>query len=176
MLAMSFLVSPCSARAILSSASRVTCNTFPSIFTWIPKGTSVLSFPFGPSTRTSRLFSVTFTPLGTAMGNLPMRDTLHLSPGLPHRANQLPAHFRLLRLSIHQYPFGSRKNIDPQPLADRNNLLDSHIDPHAGSANSLQFRNHGIVILIEFQLNTKLLTHPTLGLNPLHLFQIALFD
>src|SRR5437867_2939942 len=74
MLLMSARDRPCSARAWASSPWRETSTLEPSIFAAVRGGRSRFNLPLGPSTRTLRPLTWTFTWAGMTTGCLPMRD------------------------------------------------------------------------------------------------------
>src|SRR3954447_9392718 len=78
MLAISVRVSPWSARDVRSSSGRLTSSVPSSCATSMGAATEWVSWPLGPLTVTCRPSIATSTPLGTAMGSLPMRDMLLL--------------------------------------------------------------------------------------------------
>src|ERR1044072_7648806 len=83
MLKISERVSPCSARWFGRSVGRLTTTLPSSCSTVMSRGMRSESSPLGPCTRTSPEAMSTVTPLGTAMGCLPMRDMRDL-PDLRH--------------------------------------------------------------------------------------------
>src|SRR6185369_15281560 len=63
---------PCSAAC--SSAVRSARSSSPSTLKLIPLGIGVFNVPFGPFTSSSRSWTVTVTPFGTAITFFPIRD------------------------------------------------------------------------------------------------------
>jgi len=72
-----------SARCARSSLCRVTTTRLSSTATRIAGCTTRSSDPFGPFTRTARSATVTSTPAGISIGNLPTRDIV--PPSAPHQ-------------------------------------------------------------------------------------------
>src|SRR5688500_20156412 len=97
---------PCNAAC--SSEARSARSSSPSSLKLIPAGMGVFSVPFGPFTSSSRSWTVTVTPLGTAITFFPIRDiTLVLSVDLRQQfsADVFPAR----GLAAHQ-TFGGRRS------------------------------------------------------------------
>src|SRR5688500_14769298 len=91
-------VRPCRARFWRSSFGRSTKIVESSWRTVISPGISRSRLPWGPFTRTTRPSSVTSTPEGTGMGDLPMR--LIGGSELPDETEDFAAHAGLASLSI----------------------------------------------------------------------------
>src|SRR5262245_44774767 len=83
-------IRPWSARTVRCSELRSTVSTLASMETDKPAGIACESFPFGPSTLTVWSCTATFTPDGTGMGFLPMRDMAKRS--LPDVRQDFAAH------------------------------------------------------------------------------------
>src|SRR6478672_12760176 len=103
MLATSERVSPCRARCSPRSVGRVTRISSPSCATVMSRWMRSDSSPLGPCTRTTSGSMVTVTPVGTAMGFLPMRDM-----GLPDLRHDLAADALLARLMAGHDAMGRR--------------------------------------------------------------------
>src|SRR5215472_17863271 len=97
MLAISDRDNPCSARISPSSLGLVTVTTPSACWTSIGADTSRLSSPLGPLTWTWRPSIVTSTPLGMAIGSLPIRD---IAGSLPDVGEDFPAYALLLCLLV----------------------------------------------------------------------------
>src|SRR5262245_31518347 len=95
MFARSDRIRPWSARTERCSEFRSTVSTLVSIVMERPAGIAWDSLPFGPSTLTVWSSRATFTPAGTGMGFLPIRDMEHSLPdvGQYFAANLLLAAF-----------------------------------------------------------------------------------
>src|SRR3989338_7733017 len=97
---MMLLIRPWVALSCLASEGLVTTIRLSFISTLKFRATLKLSLPFGPSTATSPFTETTFTPCGTFMGLLPIRDIIP-SPRLsPCVAYDLSAYFFLARLLV----------------------------------------------------------------------------
>src|ERR1700679_3250685 len=72
--------SPCTAACALSGRSTVNPPAFSENV--IPAGIKAFTLPLGPSTTTMLLCTVYFTPLGSVMGFLPIRDITSILHGL----------------------------------------------------------------------------------------------
>src|ERR1017187_3628452 len=82
---------PCNALACASSPSRLTTTLPSSTFRLVRRGSSQLSLPFGPSTRTFWPLTSTFTFGGMAIGCFPIRDINSNSDGaLEHQLGCMP--------------------------------------------------------------------------------------
>jgi hypothetical protein len=73
--------------------------------------------PPGPFTVTVRSAMVTSTPLGTVIGDLPMRDTTTTSS--PDEAQDLAAHAAMARLAVGHETLAGREHGDAQAAQSR---------------------------------------------------------
>src|SRR6266481_2788206 len=96
-------LSPWSALACASSPCRLTRTLPLSTFKLVRRGSSQLSLPFGPSTKTCWPLTSTFTLGGTAIGCFPIRD---ITKSLPDVTQQFAAEIFLLRLRSGHHTFG----------------------------------------------------------------------
>src|SRR5207248_9957724 len=108
MLATRVRVSPCSARCSPRSVGRVTSTSSPTCSTAMSRCTRSESSPLGPFTVTRSGSIATVTPLGTAVGCLPIRDiVLKL---LPDPSHDLATHALLASLVAGHDPLGGRND------------------------------------------------------------------
>src|SRR5919106_170101 len=116
MLAMSERVRPCSARTFRWSELRSTVTTLGSALTEMPPGTVWASLPLGPSTSTELPWMATFTPCGTGMGFLPIRDMVG---SLPHVGQDFAAELLLADLPVRHDAAGRGQDGDAHAPEDR---------------------------------------------------------
>src|SRR5438552_12064276 len=116
MFAISVRVSPCGDLCSFSSDGRDTM-TSPFSTLMARSGWNVFfNSPLGPFTVTVVPSAVTFTPLGTLTGILPILDIV-CSPRLPDHGQDLPAGARLPRLAVGHQPLRRRPARHAQPVA-----------------------------------------------------------
>src|SRR3989442_5550453 len=135
MLAISVLVSPCSARFCLLSSARVTV-IFPSsramdTFSWNVRA----SWPFGPFTVTMRPSSFTSTPLGTTTGMRPIRLIS------PHVRQDLATEALALRLTPGHDARGGRNDRDTHAAEYARDLGLARVHPKARLADAANPRH-----------------------------------
>src|SRR5262245_26702659 len=94
--------------------------------------------PFGPSARTRPSATCTFTPAGTGIGSLPIRDMIDL----PHRADDLAADVLTSGDPVGQDTFRRRQHVHPEPAAHRGDLVDGDIDAEARTAHAPEPGDH----------------------------------
>src|SRR5688500_19420778 len=124
---------PCNAAC--SSEARSARSSSPSSLKLIPAGMGVFSVPFGPFTSSSCSWTVTVTPLGTAITFFPIRDmTLVLSIDL---RQQLAAYvFAARGFAAHQ-TFRCRNAIDAVAAQHFRNITRADVYAQAVSRHAL---------------------------------------
>src|SRR4029453_13465689 len=130
MFASSDRVSPWSARTLRWSELRSTVRTLDSILTETLSGTRCESCPLGPSTRTVLPSTAIFTPWGTGIGFLPIRDMWVVSY-LPHVGEDFAAELLLAGLSVRHDAARGGEDGHPHPTEDVRHLVLGHV--HAPS-------------------------------------------
>src|SRR5688500_9147634 len=128
---------PCMARFWRSSFGRSTSSSSPSWRKVISPGMSRSRVPFGPFTVSWRPAIVTSTPLGTGMGDLPIR--LMTSP---HEAEDLAAHVALARFAVGHEPLAGREHGHAQAAEDPRDLRGLAVDAQAGLGHATQAGDH----------------------------------
>src|SRR5262245_53510258 len=128
MLAMSARVSPCMARAVRWSESRVIVRMLFSMVAAIPAGTGWLSLPLGPSALIRWPSICTLTPCGIGMGCLPMRDMV---VSLPDVGEHFAAHVLFPGVAVGHHAPGRRDQSHAHPAEDRGDLVVGDVDPAA---------------------------------------------
>src|SRR4029453_3404318 len=142
MLATSARARPCSARAWRSSLAR-SITIVPSATRGVsPLGTGWVSLPLGPSARTVRPSTWTFTPCGIGMGCLPIRDIWR---SLPHVGEDFAAALLLARLAIGEHAAGGREQRHAHAGQDRGDLVVGHVHPASRGGDAHQARDHLLV-------------------------------
>src|SRR5207245_5858144 len=133
---------PCRARTWRSSLPR-SITTVPSCILGVrPAGTGWASLPLGPSARTVRPSTETFTPWGILIGCLPMRD---MSAPLPHVGQDFAADLLLARLAVGEHSARGREQGDAHPGQDRGNLVVGDVHPASRRRHPHQARDHLLV-------------------------------
>src|SRR5437016_1130018 len=139
MLAISARVSPCMARAVRWSESRVIVSTLFSSLAAIPEGTGWLSLPLGPSARIRPSSICTLTPWGIGIGCLPMRDMRDPSP---HVGEHFAAHALLAGVAVGEHAPRSREQGHAHPAEDRGDLVVGDVDPPPRGGHAHESRDH----------------------------------
>src|SRR5690242_10851983 len=170
MLASSERVSPCRARTLRWSELRPTVRTLASIFTDRLEGIGWLSLPFGPSARTVEPSTATFTPCGTAIGFLPIRDMA--SWLLPDVGQHFAAQLLLADLAVGHDPVRGREDRDPHAREDRRDLVLGHVHAAAGLGDPHDTRDDLLVARPVLQVHAQgallvVLDHPEVLDEPL---------
>src|SRR5437899_537444 len=130
MFASSERLRPWIARASWVSFARVTVSV-PSAWSTFTSAWKVrASSPFGPFTETDWPFTFTSTPLGSAIGSLPMR----LIRSSPHVRQDFATEGLLLGLAAGHEPGRGRHDRDAQAAEDPRHLRLAGIDPQARPA------------------------------------------
>src|SRR5438132_1615337 len=141
MFAISVRVRPCSDLCSFSSDERDTMTSPFSILMARSGWNVFFNSPLGPFTVTVVPSAVTFTPLGTLTGILPILDIVR-SPRLPDHGQELAAGARLPRLAVGHQPLRRRQDRHAQAVANSRNLLDPHVLTQPGRRDTLQLANH----------------------------------
>src|SRR6476659_4599377 len=160
MLARSDRVRPWSARTLRWSELRATVSTFESIETDSSDGMDWLSFPLGPSARTVVPSRAIFTPWGTAMGFLPIRDMVGL---LPDVGQHFAAQVLLLHLAVGHHAGRGGQDRDPHAAQDGRDLVLGHVDPPARARDA-------------HDPGDDLLAPRVLQIDPQHALLVVLYD
>src|SRR5438034_2218135 len=129
MFATSDRVRPWMARAVRLSSPRLMRTSLFSMLAVMPGGIGCMSFPLGPSARTTPSSIRTFTPSGMVMGFLPIRD---MTGSLPHVGENFSAHLLLARVTVADDAARGRHDGDAHPGQDRGHLVVGHVDAPAG--------------------------------------------
>src|ERR1041384_5580308 len=128
-------VVPCKARSAALSDLRL-ITTWPSSIPISISGENVLfNSPLGPFTWTSEPCTLTCTPLGSATGKRPMRDTT--TSYLPHFTEDLAAHTQLSGTRAGHHAFRRRKYGNTNPKKHPGDLLLLCINAATGLAHAL---------------------------------------
>src|SRR3989442_9209876 len=133
---------PWSARAVRLSSPREIVSTLPSSFAVMPVESGCVSLPFGPSARTTLPSTDTFTPSGTGMGFLPIRD---MRGSLPHVGEDFPAHLLLSRGAIGDDAARGRDDGHAHPREDGGHLVVGDVHAPAGLRDAHEARDHPLV-------------------------------
>src|SRR5262245_19031132 len=142
MFARSDRIRPWSARTVRCSELRSTVKTLASIVTDNPAGIACESFPFGPSTLTACSFTATFTPAGTGMGVLPMRDMV--AP-LPDVRQDFATHLLSPALPVGHDTARRGQDGDAHAAQNGRDLVLPDIDAPAGPGHTDQTGDHLLV-------------------------------
>src|SRR3954454_2725938 len=162
MLAISVRVSPCSAREVRSSSGRLTCSVPSSCATSIGVATEWLSSPLGPLTVTCRPSIATSTPLGTGMGNLPMRDMLlllSLNPRSPDEGEDFSAHALLVGLPVREQARGRRQDRDAETAENARQVGRLGVHPQAGLADPPDAGDRALPVRAVLEVHRERLAH-----------------
>src|SRR5712664_2443673 len=140
-LATSARARPCSARC--SSVARLALSTPSFCSKVMPKGTPTVSLPLGPCTSTSRSFSAIFTPCGTGIGLLPIRDIATRPRTKVRRrfSRGAPAH----------QTFRRRQNADAQAADHGSNIGGAKVSARARTRNALHAGDDAAAVRGVFQ-------------------------
>src|SRR5215831_15268945 len=153
-LAASARVRPCSAAC--SSLSRFTSSLPCPCSIEMPAGIGTLRVPFGPVTWSCSPI-VTFTPLGSGIGLLPILDIVRSQPfsarGLPDPAENLSAEMLLMRVAPGHHAAGRGQDVDSETAQYARNIAHSHVHPAAGARDALDRRDHRRVAVTVLQVD-----------------------
>src|SRR5262249_40390355 len=130
------------ARTDRCSEVRSTVSTLVSIVMERPAGIAWDSLPFGPSTLTVWSSRATFTPAGTGMGFLPIRDMGH---SLPDVRQHFAADLLLAAFAVSDDATRRRQDGDAHATQDGRNLVLGHIDPASRPRHAHQAGDHLLV-------------------------------
>src|SRR5919204_1458025 len=117
-------------------------RALPSTFAESGAGMGCVSLPFGPSARTVRPVTSTFTPCGMGTGFLPMRD---ISDPLPHVGEDFAADLLLARLAVGHDALRRGDERDPHAGEDRRDLVVRHVHAPARRGDTHEAGDHLLV-------------------------------
>src|SRR5579871_6500155 len=143
-LATSARARPCSAAC--SSFWRTACSSPFFCSMVIPRGSLIFSFPLGPCTSTESEARATFTPAGTAIGFLPIRDMKNSFWFLPNLAQHFAAHMRLARGAAGHHALGRGHDADAHAADHWPNLGRAEIAPAARLRHAAQVGDHAALV------------------------------
>src|SRR5512136_1858695 len=148
--------SPCSALACASSPLRVTRITAPSTLACVRFGSSKLSLPLGPSTKTRGPFNSTLTFGGIATGCLPILDINRFE--LPNVAEEFAADVLFAGLGAGHHPAGGGHDGHAQSAEHARNLGRAHVPAQARLADAPEAYDHAFAAL-EFEFEFEFPRH-----------------
>src|ERR1051325_4907980 len=121
MLPTRFRVRPCRPRTCRESSRRLTTTAPLSIVRLTAGSTGRSSVPLGPSTRTRPSVTCTFTPAGSLIGILPIRD-IGLASRLPDGADDLAPDVLAAGGTIDEDTLRGGQHVHAEPAADGGNF------------------------------------------------------
>src|SRR5579883_1728743 len=138
--------------ALARGVSRVATTTLPSAIETATSSASVTSRrPLGPFTATVWPLTSAETPLGIAMGFLPMRDISQFS--LEHLAENFAADVLRAGGRVRHDAFRRRYDRDAETVAHARQVLDRHVDASSRRRYALDLVNdRTALVILQFDL------------------------